>query len=86
MAAGETSDPYLLSGYQSRSAEIVTRDAATVELEIDLDGTGLWAAWAEVRTEPGRPARIEIPDSLGAYWIRARANRATVATVQLTYR
>lgn len=86
VAAGEPSDPYLLSGYQRRSAEISTREAAVVELEVDLDGTGLWATWATVRTEPGRTTRLEIPDALGAYWIRARADRATVATVQLTYR
>lgn len=86
VGAGETSDPYLLGGYQSRSVEIVTREAATVELEVDLDGTGLWAIWAAVRTEPGEPIRLGIPDALGAYWIRARSDRATVATVQLTYR
>ncbi len=86
VGAGEPSDPYLLGGYQSRSVEIVTREAATVELEVDLDGTGLWATWATVRTEPGEPIRLGIPDALGAYWIRARSDRATVATVQLTYR
>lgn len=86
VAAGEASDPYLLSGYQGRSAEVTTRDAATVELEVDLDGTGLWVSWATARTEPGRPVRLEIPDALGAYWIRARSDRATTATVWLTYR
>jgi len=84
--AGEASDPYLLSGYQSRSVTVGTAQAAEIALEVDLDGTGVWVTWARVRCEPGRPRTLAIPDSLGAYWIRARADRATSATVQLDYR
>ncbi len=84
--AGEPSDPYLLSGYQSRSVTVEAADAAEIALEVDLDGTGVWATWARIRCEPGRPRTLAIPDSLGAYWIRARSDRATTATVQLEYR
>jgi hypothetical protein len=84
--AGEVSDPYLLSGYQSRTVTLSTEDRAEVTLEVDLDGTGVWATWARVACEPGKARTLPIPDALGAYWIRARADRATVATVQLEYR
>lgn len=84
--AGEASDPYLLSGYQARSVTVAASDPGVIALEVDLDGTGVWTTWARVRCEPGRPRTLAIPDSLGAYWIRARADRDTTATVQLEYR
>lgn len=84
--AGEPSDPYLLTGYQARSVTVETRAGAEVTLEVDLDGTGVWVEWTRVRGEPGKARTLAIPDSLGAYWIRARADREDVATVQLDYR
>ena len=84
--AGEVSDPYLLSGYQARSVTVETAHPAEVSLEVDLDGTGVWTTWTRVRCETGQPRTLAIPDSLGAYWMRARANRDTTATVQLEYR
>jgi hypothetical protein len=80
------SDPYLLSGYQARSVTVETAHPAEVSLEVDLDGTGVWTTWTRVRCETGQPRTLAIPDSLGAYWMRARANRDTTATVQLEYR
>jgi hypothetical protein len=84
--AGEPSDPYLLGGYQSRSVTVETADAAEVTLEVDLDGTGVWVTWARLRCAPGKGTTLAIPDALGAYWIRATADRDTTASVQLEYR
>ena len=71
VAAGTTSDPYLLAGYSRRTVHLAHRTDRVVEitLEVDAWGTGDWREWKTVSLRPrGYRSKID----LRGEWIRAR--------------
>lgn len=81
--AGDVSDPYLMTGYDRKSLEITSDHPVNVTVEIDLDGTGRWAAYKDLRIEGS--AKHEFPAAFQAYWIRFRSSGAAVLTTRLDY-
>jgi hypothetical protein len=86
--AGQTSDPFLMAGYDRKSVRLSHSSAAMVNLtlEVDLNGDGLWAIYREFPVKAGEVVRHEFPAAFGAYWVRARADRDSVVTVMFEYR
>ncbi len=86
--SGVPSDPYLMKGYDHKSVMMShdNPDAATVTLQIDLDGNGLWVKYKSFSIPSGAPLRHEFPDGFSACWVRAVCNTDTSATVQFEYR
>lgn len=85
VSAGGPSDPYVMTGYDRKSVRIEAEKEATIELQIDVDGTGLWMPYESFTVGPDSAVDHEFPVGFSAYWIRAVSDRDTVATVQFTY-
>ncbi|WP_144057694.1 sulfatase-like hydrolase/transferase [Novipirellula maiorica] len=85
--AGVPSDPYLMKGYDQKTASIshAHSGAATITLQIDLDGNGLWVNYKSFTVPEGTAARHEFPAAFSACWVRAVCDSDTSATVQFDY-
>lgn len=86
--AGVPSDPYLMRGYDQKTVSIshAQPGAATITLQIDLDGNGLWVNYKSFTVPEGTTARHEFPAAFSACWVRAICDHDTSATVQFDYR
>ena len=83
--AGVPSDPYLMTGYDKKSATLQSAADARVTLEVDIDGTGLWIPYKTFALKAGETVRHAFPDGFSAYWVRAVSSADTVATALFTY-
>lgn len=85
--AGQPSDPYLMTGYDHKRVSFshTAKEPVKFRLEADLSGTGLWVTYREFTVAPGNPTEHTFPSSYSAYWVRAVADRETIATVTLIY-
>jgi hypothetical protein len=85
--AGEVSDPYLMSGYDAKTLELSHKgqNSVTLQVEVDVDGEGHWAAYRSFQLPPNGSARHIFPAVFQAYWMRVKASAGTVATAQLAY-
>ncbi|MBN2513761.1 MAG: hypothetical protein JXB18_12555 [Sedimentisphaerales bacterium] len=83
--AHQPSDPYLMTGYDKKKVTLTSSMAATITLEVDVDGTELWVPYHAFNLEAGKTVEETFPDGFSAYWIRAISDSDTTATVILTY-
>lgn len=83
--AGIPSDPYLMTGYDRKSFRIASNKEATIRLEVDVDGTGVWAPYESFEVKQGTAIDGEFPIEFSAYWVRAISDTNTTATVQFRY-
>jgi hypothetical protein len=81
------SDPYLMTGYDKKRVRLSHTHAqgAKMRIEVDLTGTGVWAAYATLSVEPGKTTEHAFPDAFVAYWVRIVADQDTTATATLIY-
>ena len=82
--AGETSDPYLMTGYDRKSLSIQSDKAVKVIVEIDLDGTGHWAPYQTFEVKDA--INHQFPEAFQAYWVRFRSDGDATVTTRLDYR
>lgn len=80
------SDPYLMTGYDSKTLKLEADQAAVIAVEIDLTGDGQWAVYRAFEVGPGQAVTQALPEDFSAYWIRFRSDRATTASATLEYR
>lgn len=87
VAAGQPSDPYLLTGYDRKTLTLSHTSAQPVRMkvEVDLTGTGTWVAYASFDVPAGKPVGHAFADGYQAYWLRVSAEVATTATAWLVY-
>ena len=83
--AGDPSDAYLMTGYDRKSVTLKSTGAATITLEVDVDGTGLWIPYRQFTLAAETPIDHEFPAGFSAYWVRASSDVATTATVTFRY-
>lgn len=83
--AGVPSDPYLMTGYDRKSVELSADSAASVTLEVDIDGTGLWVPYQTFELKAGEKVSHDFHEGFSAYWVRATSDAATTASVQFIY-
>ncbi len=83
--ANVPSDPYLMTGYDKKTATLLSAADATVTLEIDIDGTGLWVPYQPFALKAGVPVTHVFPEGFSAYWVRAVSSADTTATAMFTY-
>ena len=83
--ANKASDPYLMTAYDKKSVKITSSAAASITLEVDLDGTGVWVPYETFKLDAGQTLSHEFPKGFSAYWVRARSNKAITATAWFTY-
>ena len=84
--SNQPSDPYLMTAYDKKQARITSSTVATIRLEVDIDGTGLWIPYRSFTLDAGQSLEHTFPDGFSAYWVRAVSDAETTATLQFTYR
>ncbi|MBA4146603.1 MAG: hypothetical protein H0X66_00700 [Verrucomicrobia bacterium] len=84
--AGKPSDPYLLWGYDQRHLTLRADEPATVTVEADLTGDGLWVAHKRFAVKPGKAVSYKFPASFQARWLRFVTDKDCGVTAQLDYR
>lgn len=73
--AGDTSDPYLFSGYQHRIMHVAHNLDQPLDLllEVDRHGDGRWTGMGTLTARPGQLTTRIFPASEQAAWIRVRS-------------
>ena len=84
--AGQTSDPYLMTGYDNKSVRIRADKKTDISLEIDIDGTGLWVPYRTFYVKPGKTLTHTFDPGFSAYRIRANSSEDATATAWFIYR
>ena len=87
VAAGEPSDPYLMTGYRHKTLELShdSNESVAITLEVDVTGTGEWHPYKTVTIGTGEVEAHEFPAAYSAHWIRFTASADCAATAWLTY-
>jgi hypothetical protein len=82
------SDPYLMTGYDSKMLTLShsSKQAVTIRLELDVTGDGLWKPYKSFVVPAGEEIVFAFPSTVTAYWLRVLADQACVASAQLEYR
>lgn len=83
--AGEPSDPYLMTAYDRKQVSLSADSEATIVLEVDVDGTGLWIRYREFKLNAGASIDHTFTEGFSAYWVRAVSDADTTASVVFEY-
>ncbi len=73
--AGETSEPFLFSGFSYRSLHLAQHgtEPLTVTIEVDAKGNGTWTKLRDVTVPPNNSAWTEFPPAEAGAWVRLKA-------------
>ncbi len=85
ISAGQPSDPYLMTGYDSKTLILAADVDTSVKLEIDFDHQSDWHLYKTIAVKAGKPITFEFPTAFSAHWIRFTADHDCKATAQLSY-
>lgn len=85
--AGKPSEPFLFAGWENRCAWLRNdgQNSVAFNLEVDSDGTGHWQPLKQVVVGAGESMFIPFDSSDRGEWIRAVADKPTVATLSFSY-
>ncbi len=85
--ANAPSDPYLMTGFDSKTLTLShgSKQTVTIRLELDITGDGLWKSYKSFAVPAGEEIVFAFPSTVTAYWLRVVAGQACDATAQLTY-
>jgi hypothetical protein len=85
--ANTPSDPYLMTGFDSKSLTLThdSEQTVTIRLELDITGDGLWRPYRSFEIPKGASVAFSFPRTVTAYWLRTVSDRACRATAQLIY-
>ena len=87
VAAGQVSDPYLMTGYDQKKLTLSADVASSITLEVDLSGMGDWVVWKTFDLEgSGKPVEYHFPEAFQAYWVRFSSTVPARVSAQLDYR
>jgi hypothetical protein len=87
VAAGDISDPFLMTGFDQKSLHLVSNDtrALSVAVEVDVLGDGSWQTHRTLRVEPHGYVHHVFPDGYSAHWLRLRAVSPGRVTAEVFY-
>jgi hypothetical protein len=85
--AGEPSDPYLMTGFDTKALHVSNEGRApvVVTVEVDFLGDGSFRTYRALRVAAGGYVHHEFPAGFSAHWVRLTSNRASVLSAQLFY-
>lgn len=85
--AGQTSDPYLMTGYDRKSIQLTQDGQPEVRMTIEVDVTGenIWHTYRIVAVPAGKTVEYTFPRGYSAHWVRIRADRDCRATAWFIY-
>jgi hypothetical protein len=81
----ETSDPYLMTGFDRKMLHISTDKPAVIEIEIDFMGTGAWMPYGRVSVGADGYQKHIFPDGFSAHWVRLKSQADCRATAAFFY-
>lgn len=88
LPANAVSEPFLFTGWDSRSAWVKNSGTQTVDFlfEIDQKGNGQWTVLKKISVEPGKTDLIAFdPKKEQGEWLRVTTNQATTASLSFVY-
>lgn len=77
VSAGETSDMLLLTGYDKKSVYAVSSFDTDLDIEVDIDGTGLWVKYETIKLKAGIPFEKTFSDDFCGYWVRVKTSNSS---------
>jgi hypothetical protein len=85
--SGQSSDAYLMSGYDHKQLKLSHDSAAPVSfrVEVDITGTGKWVVYQTFSVAAGQILEHHFPNSFSAYWVRLTTDHDCTATAQFVY-
>ena len=83
--AGEASDAYLLNGFDKKTLTLASSVDATVTMEVDVTGWGVWVRAGAYALKAGQALTEALPRAFGGYWVRFVSDRVASLTAQLAY-
>ncbi|MBQ6534935.1 MAG: hypothetical protein IJI37_07160, partial [Opitutales bacterium] len=87
VSAGEVSDALLLSGFDKKTLRAVSSSDASVDVEVDIDGTGLWVKYATYKLKANSVFEKDFDGDFCGYWVRLRSsNPSEKITAAFIYR
>jgi hypothetical protein len=85
--AGQTSDPYLMTGYDHKSLTLRASALCNITAQIDLTGTGHWVDYKTFTIQDAeQEASHTFPETFQAYWIRFTTDTSAKITTEMIYR
>lgn len=87
VAAGQPSDPYLMTGFDAKCLHLAQQSDRTVSFtcEVDFLGDGTWCQYDEFDVPAAGYAHHEFPPGFSAHWVRLTADADCTATGYFTY-
>ena len=87
VAAGETSDPFLMTGFDKKTLHLANDSGADTAftVEVDFVGDGDWKAYRTISVAANGYEFHVFPDGFSAHWVRIRASGACRATAWFVY-
>lgn len=85
VTANQSSDPYLMTGYDRKSMSLHSDVDTTILVEVDISGYGDWLTYQSFSLQAGEAQEHKFAEGFGAYWIRFSSERAGVISAQLRY-
>ncbi len=88
MKKNEPSDPYLMTGYDHKSATFYHYHTYNVKFTIEVDymANNSWHVYDEITVKPGEKVVHNFPEGFNAHWVRVKVNRDCKATAWFSYR
>jgi hypothetical protein len=86
VAAGIPSDPYLMTGFDSKTLTLSHDASSPVSFTIEVDPThGDWFPYLTVTVPAGQQLVHVFPAGFSAHWVRVSADRACTASATFVY-
>ncbi|GHV48403.1 hypothetical protein FACS1894181_04000 [Bacteroidia bacterium] len=85
--ANAVSEPFLFTGWDTRSAWVKNSGKQAVDFlfEVDQKGNGQWAELKKVSVAPGETELVGFEAKEQGEWVRVKASAATTASVSFAY-
>lgn len=85
--AGETSDPYLMTGFDKKVLHLSNAGASAARfvLEVDFLGNGKWMTYDTFEVAAQGYVHQAFPAGYSAHWVRLRCKNDSIATAYFTY-
>jgi hypothetical protein len=80
---GDTSDPFLMTGFDKKVLHLSTDRLVNIRIEIDFLGDGSWQTYATL--DVGRYLHHIFPSGFSAHWVRLVALSDCTATAEFIY-
>lgn len=85
--AEESSDPYLMTGFDNKVLHLYHNSRNTVKFTIEVDFLGVqnWKTYDVIRVPPNKYVHHEFPNGFSAHWVRVKTDTTCTATAYFMY-